>query len=151
VASVRQKATTRSIPDAAARMHATCVSACPRQVAGRDAAGRACPQPPEHVRLDDGDELRRVGAEEQHRELGPRAEAGVHLGARVAELEIGGGHHGEGAARESEAVARPVLDAAGGEAPEAALDHLDRVGRRQETADVGLGEVERHEPILAAA
>ena len=86
--SVRQYATTRSIAGTAARMHATCVSACQPQpmTPSVDApafaryfaatrARRAGAELPEPVGLDDGDELGPVGAEEKHDEARPVAVA----------------------------------------------------------------------------
>ena len=123
-------------------MQATCDSACqpqpitPRlraplrgEVLRRDPARRAGAQLAELVGLEHRDELGRVGAEEEDDEARAVAEAGVDLRARVAELEVGGGHDRERALLEPEPVARPVLDAPGRQPPEARLDRLDRVRR----------------------
>ena len=133
-------------------MQASCDSACqpqpitPRlrraaggEVPGRDAARRTGAQLAELVRLEHRDELRRVGAEEEDDEARAVAEARVDLRSRVAELEIGGGHDRERSFLEPEPVARPVLDAARRHAPEAGLDRLHCVGRREELGDVLLG------------
>ena len=108
----------------------------PREVLGRDCARRAGSQLAELVGVDHGDELRRRCAKEQDDEAGAVCKARVHLRACVAELEVGGGHHRERAVLEPKPVARPVLDGAGGQAEEARLDRRDRVGGREQLADV---------------
>ena len=136
-------------PGTAARMHATCDSACQpqpitpsvaapgaREVLRRDArsprrcaAGRACRRR----------SRRRAPACRCGRAVttkrAPVREARVHLRARVAELEVDGGHHRERAVLEPEPVARPVLDAAGAPcARKHASIAVDRVRRRQQRA-----------------
>ncbi len=110
----------------------------------RDAAGRTGAQLAELVRLDHGNELVRCGAEEQHDEVRAASTGRVDLRAGEAELEIRRGHHRERAVVEPEPVARPVLDRAGRQPPEARLDRVDGLVRRQQRIDVGLGEIERH-------
>ncbi len=120
----------------------------PRARAGEmlrgDAARRAGAELAELVRLDHRDELGRVGAEEENDEARAVAEAGVDLRAGVAELEIGRRHHGKRSLLQPEPVARPVLDRAGRHAPEARLDRLHRIGRREELGDFRLGDKEGH-------
>ena len=96
------------------------------------------------------DELGRVRAKEEDGETRPVAEAGVDLRARVAELEVGGGHDRERSFLEPEPVARSVLDAPRGHAAEARLDRLHGVGRREEPGDVLLAQIEGHARIVAA-
>ena len=134
----------------AAADQAQAARAAPREVPCGDPARRAGAQLAELVRVDHGDELRRVGTEEQDHKAGALAEAGVDLRAREHELEVDGGHHGERPVLEPQPVARPVLDPARGHAAEARLDRLDGVRRGEEPGDVGLGQVERHSRILAA-
>ena len=95
----------------AAADHAEAARAALREVLRRDAARRAGAQLAELVRLEHRDELGRVGAEEEDDEARAVAKAGVDLRARVAELEVGGGHDRERSALEPQPVARPVLDA----------------------------------------
>ena len=45
--------------------------------------------------------------------------------------------------RKPQPLARPVLDLAGGESPETALDRFERVGRRQQRADVRFRQIQR--------
>ncbi len=138
-------------------MQATCDSACQpqpitprllaplaREVLGRDAARRTRAQLAELVRLEHRDELGRVGAEEEDGEARTVAEAGVDLRACVAELEVGGGHDRERSLLEPEPVARTVLDAPRSHPPEARLDRVDGVGRREQLRHVGLGQIQRH-------
>ena len=103
---------------------------------GRDRGGRTRAQLAELVGIDDGDELRPVGAKEENDEARTLAEAGVDLRPGVAELEIGRGHHGKRAVLEGKPVARPVLDRATRHPAEARLDRVDGRRRRQQLGDV---------------
>ncbi len=109
-----------------------------------DAARRAGAELAQPVGLDHRDQLRPAGVEEDDDEPRAVGEGRVRLDAGVAQLEVGGRHHGEPAALEPEPEAGPVLDGAAGEAPERPLDGGQRIGRRQERVHVRLGEVERH-------
>src|SRR5213078_4219653 len=75
-----------------------------REVPRRDAARRTGAQLPELVRLEHRDELRRVGTEEKDGEARSVAKARIDLGARVTELEIGGGHDRERSLLETQPV-----------------------------------------------
>ena len=79
--------------------------------------------------------------EEHDDEGGAVAGRRVRLHARQPALAVDGRHHGERAAVEPDAVARHVLDLAGGEPAERVLDRLDRVRGREQPGDVGLGEL----------
>ncbi len=131
------------LPAAADQPDARCAAA--REMPRGDPARGAGAQLAELVRVDHGDELRRVGAEEQHLEARAGAEAGVDLRARVAELEVGRGHHRERALLEPEPVAGPVLDRArrhaAGSTPRR---HSTASAGESSCCDVGLGEVQGH-------
>ena len=100
------------------------------------------------VGLDEREELGTVGSEQRHDELGALREADVRLEPGDPELEVRGGHDVQEAGLEPEPVARAVLDDATRNSPEAGLDRLDGVGRRQKLVDIGLAQVERHRWII---
>ena len=124
--------------------HAEARGAGPREVPRGDAARGARAQLPQPVRLDHRDELGRVGPEQADDEARARCEAAVGLHSRVAEPAVDRGHDREHPLLERQPVARPVHDLAGGEAPEAALDRLERIRWGEQGGDVVLGEVKRH-------
>src|SRR5437764_10799906 len=103
----------------AAADHAEAARATCREVLRGDTARRTRPQLAELVGLEHGDELRRVGPEEEDGETGTVVKARVDLRTGVPELEVGGSHHGQRSAIEPQAIARPVLDRSGGHAQEA--------------------------------
>ena len=119
--------------------------AAPREVTGRDAAGRAGPKLPEPIRLDDGDELRALRVEQADDERRAGRRRRVQLSAGEPELRVGGGHVCERALGEPEPPPRRDLDVAVGHAPEARLDRVDGELRRDQLGDVRFGEIERHE------
>ena len=138
---VRQYATTRSIDGTAARMHATCVSACQpqpitpsvarpfREVPRGDAARGPGAQLPELVRLDDAERARRARRRRaarrsaRRRSRTPRSSSTPRARARV------GGRHDGQHARRADAARGAVLDRAARLPAEAALDGIERVRR----------------------
>src|SRR5439155_16662549 len=91
------------------------------QVLRCNGARRARPQPAEPVRLDQRDEFWPVDREERHDERGALAKSGVGLDARVAELQVGGGHVRQTSLFELETPARSVVHGLGGHPLETAL------------------------------
>ncbi len=103
------------------------------------------PEPPEMVGLDQRDELGARSVEERDDEdRAGRPEAGVHLGARKAELEIGDGHVGERAFLERKPAPRGVRHRPGRHPSEARLHRRDGVLRREQLFHVALREEEGH-------
>ena len=114
------------------------------EVPRRDAARRTGTKLAELVRVEHRNQLRSVGTEEEDGEARAVAETGVDLRARVAELEVGGGHDGQRTALQPQAITGPVLDPPRGHTTKARLDRLHGVGRRQELGDILLREIEGH-------
>ena len=144
-------------PGSAARMHATCDSACQpqpitprlaasglREVPRRDRGRRAGAELPEPVGLDHGLEPPVEREEHDDERDRPGRRPGVRLEPGVPELAVDAGHHRVLPVGERQPLARPVVDRAAREPAERLLD-----GRRprppgEQRVDVGLGQVERH-------
>jgi hypothetical protein len=119
-----------------------------REMPGGYAARRTRSQLAQLVGLENRDQLGRIATEEENHEARTVTKACVDLCSREAELQVCGCHHRERSAFETDPVARPVLDAPGGHAPETRLDCFDRVGGREQFRYVVLRQIERHIPIL---
>ena len=115
-----------------------------RQVTGGH--GARCPRAklPEPVGLHEGENLGALSREEDDDEAGAVAEARIRLQPGDAEAAVGGRHQVEEARVERHAEAGPILDLAGGEAAEAALDRLDRGLDGYELVDLLFAQIERH-------
>jgi hypothetical protein len=118
----------------------------PGEMTRRDAARGAGPEPAEMVGLDYRRERGRVGIEEaddEHRSLRGRC---VELAARQPERPVGRGHVRERAIGEPQPAARRILHLARREPAERVLDRLHRARRIDQLGDVGLGQVQGHDP-----
>ncbi len=115
-----------------------------REVARRDPARRPGPELPEAIGLDHGDERRRVGVEEADDERRTVRRRGVELPTGEPELAVGSRHVGERALGQAQPAPRGDLDVARRHPPKARLDGIDRGGRREQSCDVGLGQVQGH-------
>ena len=115
-----------------------------REVARRDAARRSRPELPEAIGLDDRHERRRLGVEEADDECRAVRRGRVELPAGEPEPAVRCRHVRERAFGQPQPAPWGDLDVALRHAAEARLDDFDRVGRREQGCDVGLGEVERH-------
>ena len=154
--ALRLETTTRSIDGTAARIAASCDSACqpapirPRlaaragEVLRRDAARRPGSRLAEAV---GGDHRRQraVGEVEQaDHELHFVLYREVALEPGRPEPPVGGRHHCEGPAVDGEPPPGHELHLTCGHPSEGLLDHRHRLARRDQRADVLLGEPERH-------
>src|SRR5205814_399155 len=83
---------------------------------------------------------RRLGVEEQHDERRALTAGSVRLEPGQTELSVDRPHYGQEAAFEAGPLPRHVLDLAGRQAPEAALDRLQRVCGREQARDLVLGQ-----------
>ena len=106
--------------------------AAPREMPRGDPARRAGSELPEPVRLDHGDELRRLGVEEADDERRALRRRRVELPAGEPEPAVGSRHVRERALGQAEPAARRDLDLARRHAPEARLDGVDRGGRLEQ-------------------
>ena len=129
----------------AAAEHAQGRSVVTGEILGRDTAGGAGAELAQLVRFDHARELGPRDVEEHDDERRPPGQPRVRLHPGEAELAVDRRHHREGAVLQPQPLARPVLDLAGGESPEAALDGFERVGRRQQRADVRFRQIERQD------
>ena len=118
--------------------------AAPSEILRGDRARCARAQTSELVRLDDCDELGPRGVEQRDHEGRSRCEAGVHLRARVPELEVRRGHVSEPSLVQPEPSAWRDLDGPTRHALEGGFDRRDRVNRGQQRANVVFAQVERH-------
>ena len=121
----------------------------PCEVLRRHRGGRPGPEAAELVGLDECEDLRPVGGEENNHEAGALGEPRVRLQPRDAELPIRGRHDVQASPVERDSEARAVVDRAARHPREALLDRFHRVGGRQKLLDVGLAKIEGHrgEPV----
>ena len=113
-------------------------------VARGDTAGRARANLPEHVGVDAGEQLGRLGVEQQHGEASAHARAcRIDLGCQIAGLVLSRGHVMQaGAVVEHDPPARLVHCAAVGEVAEPVLDEFDGLGHGESFADLVFGDVD---------
>jgi hypothetical protein len=132
----------------AAADHAQRPCARPGQVLRRHRARGARAELTQPVGLDHGKQL--TPFEEHDHESDAFGTAGVRLHAGKPALVVHRGHHRQEPALEPDPVARDVLDRAGLEPQERVLDRGDRLGRREQPADVGLCQREGQGPSLGS-
>ena len=115
-----------------------------REVARRDPACRPGPELPEPTGLDHRDERRRARVEEADDERRTVGSRGVELPTGEPELPVGCRHVGERPFRQAQPAPRCDLDVTRRHPAKARLDGIERSGRRQQSCDVGFGQVQRH-------
>ena len=157
---VRHEATTRSTDGTAARIAATCVSACPpqpmtpsarapvpREVLRRDAARRSRAEPAEQVRLDHGRERAVLEREQEDDERAPRRRRSRSSSApRTPSSTSTAGMTASAPSSSGRRSRGTIVTSPAAMPAERLLDDRHGVGGRQQRLDVGLGEVERHQP-----
>jgi formiminotetrahydrofolate cyclodeaminase len=111
-----------------------------------DGARRAGPKPAELIRLENGDELRRLGVEQADDEGHPVRSRNVELPAGEPEARIGSSHVGERSLAKRQPSPRCDLDLTGRHPPKGRLDRVHGGRRLDERLDVALGQVQGHGP-----